>query len=387
VSSFAARAAGDAAAEPILDPYELTPLEIASGLVFGFAPHLSQPAATENEGPPVREALERAILPALVRAPCVMSFSGGTASAVVLAVAVQLARREGLEPPVAATNRIEGLAGAHETARQEQVIIRLGLTDWIRFDFADELDLVGPVAMRVLRRHGFLWPSDAYVSMPLIEWAAGGSLITGLGQRNALGEPGGLLCRDPGPLPWLRRSAQREVRARWTADVASRPRAEQRPPWWWAGLRQVQIGSELLRRLGAELRVEICHPLIDPVFTSALGELPANQATADALFGDLLPPKLLAQRPTPTHPNGFWGRYSRALAEAWDGEDVDPTLVDAEALRLQWSLPRPDARTFLLLQAVALARESRSAAALVTGAQPVGSEPGQTEPAGHPAEA
>jgi hypothetical protein len=271
------------------------------------------------------------------------------------------------------TNRIEGLAGAHETAQQEEVIIRLGLTEWIRFDFIDELDLVGPIAMSVLRRHRFLWPSHAHVSMPLVEWAAGGSLITGLGQRNALGEPGGLLCRDPGPLPWLRRSAQREVRARWAADVASRPRTARRPPWW-AALRQVQIGIELLRRLGAELRVEICHPLIDPVFTSALGELPASGATAGALFGDLLPSKLLAQPPTPIHRDGFWGRHSRELAEAWDGEDVDPALVDPEALRLQWSLPRPDARTFLLLQAVALACESRSRAAL-TSAQPVGSEP------------
>ena len=359
MSSFAARVE-DTAAEPILDPYELVPLEVASGLVFGFTPYVSPPAPTENGGATVRAAIERAILPALLRAPCLMSFSGGTASSAILAVAVQLARREGLEPPVAATNRIEGMAGAHETARQEEVIIRLGLTEWIRLDFADELDLVGPVAMRVLRRHGVLWPAHAHASVPLIEWAGGGSLITGLGQRNALGEPGGLLCRDPGPLPWLRRSAQREVRARWTADAASRPRTERRPPWW-AALRQVQIGIEQLRRLGAELRVEICHPLIDPAFTSTLGELPASRTTPGALFGDLLPPKLLAHPPTPTHRNGFWGSHSRELAETWDGEDIDPVLVDPEALRLQWSLPRPDARTFLLLQAVALARESRRA--------------------------
>jgi hypothetical protein len=384
VSAFAAQAAEDAAPEPSLDPYQLMPLEIASGLVFGFAPLVSQAPSAENGAPRAREALERAILPALVRAPCLMSFSGGAASSAILAVAVQLARREGLELPVAATNRIDGLAGAR-AARQEQVIIRLGLTDWIRFDFNDELDLVGPVAMRVLRRHGFLWPSHAHAAMPLIEWAAGGSLITGLGQRNALGEPGGLLCRDPGPLPWLRRSAQRDVRKRWAADVASRPRSERRPPWWWAALRQVQIAIELLRRLGAELRVEVCHPLIDPVFTSALGELPANQASPGALFGDLLPPKLLAQPPTPTHLNGFWGRHSRELVEAWNGEDVDPALVDPEALRLQWSLPRPDARTFLLLQAVALSHASRSTAAPVVGAQPIGSESGQAEPSGHPA--
>jgi hypothetical protein len=368
MSSFAARAAGDGAAEPILDPYELTPLEVASGLVFGFTPHLSRPAPAENCCPTAREALESAILPALLRAPCLMSFSGGTASSAILAVAVQLARREGLELPVAATNRIDVSAGAHETARQERVIIRLGLTDWIRFDFADELDLVGPVALRVLRRHGFLWPCDAHVSMPLIEWASGGSLITGLGQRNALGEPGGLLGRDPGPLPWLRPSAQREIRARWRSDVGSRPRKEERRlPWWWARLRQVQLGIELQRRMGAELMVEICHPLIDQAFTTALAKRPTHRGTTNALFGDLLPSELLAQ-PTPTHRDGYWGRHSRELADAWEGEGVDPGLVDADALRLQWSLARPDARTFLLLQSVALARESRPAAPVVASA-------------------
>ena len=359
MSSFAAQAAVDGAAEPILDPYGLTSLEIASGLVFGFTPHVSHPAPVEDGTPTVREALEDAILPALRRPPCLMSFSGGTASSAILAVAVELARREGLELPLAATSRIDGSAGAHERAWQEHVIIRLGLTDWLRFDFADELDLVGPVAMAALRRHGFLWPSYAHVSMPLIEWASGGSVITGLGQRNALGEPGALLRRDPGPLPWLMPAAQREVRARWSADAGSRPRSEQQRSWWWTRLRQVQIGIELLRRLGAELRVEIRHPLIDPVVTGALGQLPAHQATTNALFGDLLPSQLLARPITPTRENGLWSRHSRELAEAWNGEGADPALVDAEALQAHWTLPRPDPRTFLLLQSIALAQDGR----------------------------
>jgi hypothetical protein len=358
MSSLAAQAAGDgheAGRRP--PPHELTPLEIASGLVFGFTPHVGQPAPVEDGLPTVREALESAILPALRRAPCLMSFSGGTASSAILAVAVQLARREGLEPPVAATIRIDGSPGVHDAAWQEHVIIRLGLTDWIRLEFTDELDLVGPVAMRVLRRHGILWPSSAHVSMPLIEWASGGSLITGLGQRNALGEPGGLFCRNPGPLPWLRPAAQREVRACWTADTASRPRAERQRPWWWARLRQVQIGIELLRLLGAELRVELCHPLIDPALTRALSQFPAHHGTTNALFGDLLPSELLARPTTPTREDRFWGRHSRELAEVWQGEGADPDLVDSQALRLQWSSPHPDPRTFLLLQSAALARE------------------------------
>jgi hypothetical protein len=39
---------------------------------------------------------------------------------------------------------------------------------------------------------------------------------------------------------------------------------------------------------------------------------------------------------------------------------VDTGLVDIELLRREWLLPRPDPRTFLLLQSVALERETRS---------------------------
>jgi hypothetical protein len=357
------------AAAASLDPDGLTPLEVACGLVFGFTSPASL-LSVEDSIPTLQEALEQAILPALRHPPCLVSFSGGSASSAILAVAVHLARREGLELPVAATIRIRGSAGAQEAARQEDVVIRLGLTDWIRLELADELDLVGPIAMRVLRRYGFLWPAHAHLSMPLIEWASGGSLLTGLGQRNALGEPGTLLCRDPGPLPWLRRSAQRQVRARWREDVASRPRADQRRISWWVGLRQVQIATDLLRRVGAEMRVEICHPLIDATFMSALSRLPSDSATATALAGDILPPALLAGPTGSLDSGGFWGSQSRELAESWQGDGVDPGLVDVEALRLQWSLPRPDPRTFLLLQSIAVA-----------------SEAGQAKPAGHAAQA
>jgi hypothetical protein len=385
MSAFAAQAAGEGPAEPILGPCEVTPLEIASGLVFGFTPKLGEPAAAENGNPTALAALESAILPALRRPPCLMSFSGGTASSAILAVAVQLARREGLELPVAATIRIDGSPGAHEAAWQEHVIIRLGLTDWIRLEFADELDLVGPVAMRVLRRHSILWPSHAHAWMPLIEWASGGSLITGLGQRNALGEPSGLFCRNPGPLPWLTSAAQREVRAHWSADAASRPRTERRT-WWWARLRQVQIKIDLLRRLGDEVRAEICHPLIDEAFTSALSQFPAHRGATNVVLGDLLPGELLARPTTPTREDRFWRGHSRELAEGWQGEGVDPDLVDAEALRMQWSSPRPDPRTFLLLQSIALAREVPTVVPVVASA-PAGLETGEPESACHPAKA
>ena len=342
---------------PALTSCELTPLEVASGLVFGFARPQAVPTSEDVEADTPLEALESAILPALLRPPCLMSFTGGRGSSLVLAIAVQLARREGLELPVPATIRVKGCADAKDSACQERVVIRLGLTEWIRLPFDDELDLVGPVAAGALRRHGFLWPPDAHLWTPLLEWAFGGSLLTGLGHGTALGEPPAFVHRDLRPLTWLRPSAKREVRTLWRADAVSRRRRAQRGIGWWLRLRQVRVRIDLLRRLGAARRVEVSHPLIDPGFLAALGAGPGRSEVERMLVGDLLP----APSTEPGWALALWGARSRELAAGWHGEDVDPDLVDIDELALSWSLPQPDPRTFLLLQSVALARERRAA--------------------------
>src|SRR6185503_3688944 len=58
------------------------PLETAAGVVLGVAPRRRLPASA---GGPLA-ALERAVLPALRRSPCLVSFSGGRDSSAVLAV-------------------------------------------------------------------------------------------------------------------------------------------------------------------------------------------------------------------------------------------------------------------------------------------------------------
>jgi hypothetical protein len=170
----------------------LTPLELASGLVFGDG---GRPADLPLESPPVppRAALERAVLPALRRPPCLVSFSGGRDSSAILAVATAVARREGLALPIPATNRFPTADGTLETEWQERVIAYLGIEDWIRRDLTDELDCVGPVATRVLRRHGVLWPCNTHFHDPLFEAAAGGSVLTGIGGDEAFMSPAGAI--------------------------------------------------------------------------------------------------------------------------------------------------------------------------------------------------
>ena len=51
---------------------------------------------------------------------------------------------------------------------------------------AGDLDCVGPVATAVLRRHGLLWPCNAYFHEPIFEAAAGGAVLTGVGGDEAL---------------------------------------------------------------------------------------------------------------------------------------------------------------------------------------------------------
>ncbi len=87
------------------DPLRPTSLEIASCSVTGS--HREDATGAGAPGPRVpappaptaREAIERAVLPALQRQPCLVAFSGGRDSSAVLAVAALVARRPGWRSP------------------------------------------------------------------------------------------------------------------------------------------------------------------------------------------------------------------------------------------------------------------------------------------------
>lgn len=148
----------------VADVYRPSALEIAAGLLLG-----SDPTAGPLPRPShlsARAELERSIQTALQRPPCIVAFPGGRDSSAMLALAASVARREQLPPPVAVTNRFPVVVEADETAWQERVIAYLGIQDWQRLEFADELDYVGPVAQDVLRRHGVMCPMNTYVPFP-----------------------------------------------------------------------------------------------------------------------------------------------------------------------------------------------------------------------------
>jgi asparagine synthase (glutamine-hydrolysing) len=390
-------------------PAELTPLEIATGVVLGVDAPLA--AAPSRPQPTPLEAIEQVIRPALERPPCLVSFSGGRDSSAVLAVATALARRDALPLPIPATNRFPDAPGSDEAEWQEQVVAHLGLDDWLRLEHEDELDCVGPVAQRVLRRHGLLWPFNAHFHAPIVGAAAGGSLLTGIGGDELLGasvlERAGAVLRGrarprrrdlrrlayalaprplrrralrgrfPGALPWLRPEANAEFRRRWIAEAAADPLAWGRRMRRVGARRDLRVGAASLARLGADADVLVAHPLSDPAFALSLAALPpARRWTSRAeavqrLFGQLLPPHLLG-RPTKAHfDEAFWRAPSRRFSASWDGTGVDATVVDVEALRREWSSERPMAQSFLLLQSVWLA-EARTGSGGESFEQPAG---------------
>jgi hypothetical protein len=82
------------------------------------------------------------------------------------------------------------------------------------------------------------------------------------------------------------------------------------------------------------------------------------------LFDDALPHELIQRCTRPHFDLVFWNEHSRELAARWRGHGVDDELVDVEALRREWKEPCPDARTFMLLQEIALSEEPAAAGEL-----------------------
>jgi asparagine synthase (glutamine-hydrolysing) len=367
----------------------LSELELASGIVFGSSPRAASfPARTP---PSVIAAIEQAILPALGTPPCLVSFSGGRDSSAVLAVAAALARREGLPAPIPATNVFPQAPASDEARWQEQVIRWLGLSDWLRIEHTDELDLIGPYAQDMLRRHGLLWPFNTHFHVPLLQASAGGSLLTGIGgdelfdgaERNRLAAVRARLVR-PAPrdlarlglvvaphrvrrralslrdridFEWLRPRARRlatlafaDMAAREPVDVGERLR-------WLRGVRYLETSTAALALPAEDTGTLLVHPLLDLDVWNAVAQAAAPIGFAgrtDAmrrLLGGLLPDEMCARRSKATFEGAFWTERARAFARDWDGSGVPSNLVDADALANHWQSSAPAANAYPLLQA------------------------------------
>lgn len=376
-----------------------TPLEVASGLILGTLPEEHSLARQPRVS--ARAALERAVLDAVARPPCFVSFSGGRDSSAVLALATHIARTEGLPLPIPATNVFPAVELTDETAWQERVVQHLGLDEWIRLEHDDELDIVGEVAADVLSRHGLLWPFNAHFHAPLIRLAAGGTLLTGIGgdelmqisdasrwndiaSGRARPEPRDILRlgftvaprtvrrhiqsrRLPLDFGWLRPDARRTLALEWADNAVRQPHSWEQLVRWVLRMRYVHVGTASLDRLATDENVSVRHPFLSPDFGAAVASLPKDERFRDRtramtrLFGDLLPAELRERRTKASFDGAFWAEPSRMFARDWDGAGVDERVVDLDALHKEWTKEAPDPRTFLLAQSAWLLTHGHSA--------------------------
>lgn len=371
-------------------PAPLTPLEIASGVVLGHdravqLPDLGLPPATP------RQAFEATVAQALRRPPCLVSFSGGRDSSAVLAVAIEVARRQGLPEPVAVTLRFPTIPSADEGQWQERVVRHLGVREWERVDLRDA-DLLGSAARAELDRHGLLYPANAFVHGPLAERAAGGTLVTGVGgdevmtaarRWNRLSRvlagrrrPGMTDLRDalvaiaPRPVrrrdvrrrvhfdpvvPWLRPDAAALVRRHWEDELADGPVRYDRMLARFTGSRARLLGLATLDTIAHSRGAATAHPFATPQFLAALavrhgtaGPRSRSEGMAD-LFADVLPDDVLRRSTKAIFNDAFWGPTTQTFVRTWNGKGLDKSLVDVSALRRAWAGNDSDYRGFLLL--------------------------------------
>ncbi len=374
--------------------------DITIGFVAGVLPAPPWPSAT---GDP-RAALAAALRPALERAPCVVGFSGGRDSSLLLAVAVAEARRAGLAPPIPVTLEFDG-EKTREREWQELVLAHLGVADWVRLPQGSGLDLLGPVAAGGMLRHGVLYPGNAHMVVPLAGVARGGSVVTGFAGDDVLGEwpfetIAALVARRRAPragdaralvrwaapariradryatarrwvqLPWLRPPHDRRVALRIAADMAGSPRTWSARMRWLARRRIWAVSRRSMDLHASRYDARTYAPLVDRGFLAALaaagGRLGIGDRTAvmRLLGSELLPPSLLRRDTKAEFSESYFGRYTRRFAAEWDGRSgIDPGVVDGDALRAMWLSDHPHGLSAALLQSAWLATRSPAAAA------------------------
>lgn len=379
----------------------LTPLEVASGVPLGHgaAGRADLPRVARDVTP--LRALEDAVLPAVAKPPCLVSFSGGKDSSLVLAVATRVARREGLPAPIPVTLRFPRAPGSDESDWQEEVVRHVGLDEWERREHTDEFDYLGPLAQGLMRRHGLLYPANSAFFVPQLEAATGGTLLTGcfgdsvfhsgwwarawdVLARRVRPQPRdvlriGLLVmprpikravlrpRVPLYMPWLRPRWQEELRRAAAWILADPPRWETRVRGL-AAARFVELQDGTWRALAGDAGCVMTHPLIDARFLVALGRAGGTTGFGDrtavlrALFSDVLPPAVISRPTKADFGQVYWGEESRRFAREWDGQGLDPDLVDPEALRWTWLHPTPPDECSVPLQAAWLAANGSSVA-------------------------
>lgn len=359
----------------------LTELESVAGFPIGKIPGRS---LGRGSGTP-RSWLEEAILTALGNAPCAVAFSGGRDSSALLALAVSLARANGLAVPIPVTLRFDDEA-SNEDEWQHLLIDHLGLDDWIRIDASTDLKLTGSLAESLIREAGVAYPTNAYTHLRLAREVPGGALITGIGGDEVFASPaeGWLRVITGKALPRLRHvkaavndtlpgRVQRIGRRiltdhHWLLPDVREVLIEDVGRSYWDGSRRFNEGlrrwvndryyvslRQTLRAVEASSGCRVIAPFLDRRFLAAfatesgIGGPKSRTDAMNRLFGDVLPPATVS-RPTKAIFDLALYEIEERFLETWNGEGLPIDLVSADALRAEWRKPAPNACADILLQ-------------------------------------
>ena len=374
--------------------YRVSDYELATGWISGF--HSSQPYVAPT-GRTARAGFEAALLSALQRSPCIVAFSGGRDSSAVLAVATQVARREGLPDPVPATHDFAGTDRADERAYQEALIRHLQLREWQRFRAEGSCEVLGPPAQRGLLRHGMLWPATVHSAHAMIDLAAGcGSLVTGQGGDEVFGSHrltglnrlllaqgpprravrmlagsvgplprrrGRLSLSQGGPIDYLRPDIATEAATRFAHDRVAMPLRWDRAIGKRAASRAASAAATNFGRLCADADVTYHEPFLDHAFLAPLLSAGGWRGWSTRtemmrkLFGDVVPEIICARSGKAEFSQVVVGEHTRGFLADWQGEGIDPEIVDVEAFRVAATAAKPPSTVLLLIQAAWLATQ------------------------------
>lgn len=373
--------------------YTMDPLEVAGGWVNGYDP-VPLPDVTSSP----RVVLDELLATHLSTSPCLVAFSGGRDSSVLLAAAVAVARREGLALPVPVTLSYPKVRDTDETAWQDRVLAHLGVRDRIVLTVHDEHDPLGPVAEPVLRRHGVLWPPNFAPTVRMMSMARGGTLLTGEGGDETFGltrvtpltkivksagrvpaavyrdalrslQPRAVrrrrLLADRYRRPWLHPEVEAALAERDAADLSAYTLHAGHNTWQFATRRTARISYDTMRALGVEQNVTYVQAFAEHAVVASVARAggfwgwTGRTATMRGLFGELLPREVLERRTKAHFVKAVFRTHTRMFARRWTGQGVDPDLVNIEALRDNWLSDKPHAPTMALLQQAWLASGHR----------------------------
>jgi asparagine synthetase B (glutamine-hydrolysing) len=355
----------------------MTPLEIAFGHLFGYD---ASPVHRDRRFDTPRAALEEVVRDSLLRPPCGVAFSGGKDSSLILAVAMHVARRDGLPEPIAITKVFPDVSAAEESEWQSLVVRHLSLDHWERIVIGDELDVVGPLARDRLVEHGVVWPVTGHGDIPVLRLLKGGSLIDGEGGDEVLGvaahrvapvtrlvrsrrrprlrhirsavgavAPGRVrttyrrrVWKDDQLTPWLRPEPHRQFLAALAKFEAEEPLSFASSVRLVPHRRAHAVTLRNRRFFARSFDVEFASPLLDADVVDALardgGWLGRGDRamTMRAIASDLLPDAIVARRSKASFNAAFWSEHAQRFADQWTGDGVDTELVDVDKLRELW---------------------------------------------------